>query len=113
MNIKFTVRHKDTGETLAELAYPMRDLDLDALWVPGADFSETKFEACSFVAANLEGATFERATLSRCDLRHAALTGCNFDSAHIIDCDFREADLNGSSILGAKLEGFTSCPPES
>lgn len=104
------VRHVTQGQTPK---YTFHEENLSSVKLSNIQFHDIRFEACSFVGAELEGVVL-LAGASDCDFSNAIVKKTAFHN--VTRCKFRNAalqqghfggDFSGADFTGATAEGFT------
>ena len=94
--------------------------NLQKLFVRETDLSNSVFDNCRLMSAeildvvlryaNLKNTNLREANLTKVNFTYATLVNCIFSSAHLINCLFRSSNLTESSFTGADIKetDFTS-----
>jgi uncharacterized protein YjbI with pentapeptide repeats len=86
-------------------------LDLSALNLVDADFSDAGFDA-SFDDSDLRQAKFVNAYIKKCSFVRADLRGADFRGAGICAADFTGANLEGALFAGTYQYSYTLSPDD-
>jgi uncharacterized protein YjbI with pentapeptide repeats len=91
------------GKTIDIPSVKLRDMDLQELFAPGANFGSANLENVKFNSAVLIGSSFRKSTIDQVEFQHAVLQKVGFDSATISKANFSNANLVRASFDGAQI----------